>query len=172
MKTNRACRACKRPFAADRRNRRQQRYCSEPECQRERRRRAQRERRNRSNRRPGNSSPDGKHTRFPAHLTLSEAVNITEDPFVVGLISHLTDTTDLEEVRWTIRRLIERGHQIMPRPRSPPILRRHPRRALAAKMRKSGGFFCSLFRGINERFDNIKEFFLSRARQFRQGGED
>ena len=93
-----------------------QTFCSRAECQRERRRRSQKLRRLRQRRtaQSENSlSSDGiNFIRLQSSTKLNEADSMLEDPFIQGLISMLSGTNDLNEIKNTIRRIIERGQKL------------------------------------------------------------
>ena len=116
MKKKSNCFACKQPFDKDPRTMSRQTFCSRAECQRERRRRSQKLRRLRQRRtaQSENSlSSDGiNFIRLQSSTKLNEADSMLEDPFIQGLISMLSGTNDLNEVKNTIRRIIERGQKL------------------------------------------------------------
>ena len=116
MKKKSNCFACKQPFEKDSRTMSRQTFCSRTECQRERRRRSQKLRRLKQ-RGPvqsedRQSSGGINFNGLQCDMKPIEAESILEDPFVQGLISMLIGTSDLNEVKSTIRRLIEHGQKL------------------------------------------------------------
>ena len=93
-----------------------QTFCSRAECQRERRRRSQKLRRLRQSSTAQSedslSSAGINFIRLQSSTKPNEADSILEDPFIQGLISMLSGTSDLDEVKNTIRRIIERGQKL------------------------------------------------------------
>lgn len=116
MKKKSNCFACKQPFDKDPRTMSRQTFCSRAECQRERRRRSQKLRRLRQSRTAQSEdslSSDGiNFIRLQSSTKPNEAYSMLEDPFIQGLISMLSGTSDLDEVKNTIRHVIERGRKL------------------------------------------------------------
>lgn len=117
MKTVKSCEACKQPFEADPRAGGHHAYCSTSECQRERRRRSQRHRRaaKSSFNKPSDAMLGGgaNSSRLQSEVKPREAETIAEDAFMLGLMSMLCDTSDLDELRGTIMRLRKRGQKLL-----------------------------------------------------------
>ena len=97
------CRACGEPFTPDFRNRKLQVYCGQPDCQRQRRSQAQRERR----RSPRKEAP------LTRRLKPSEAAWLKKHPLIIGLISVLMGSTDLNEIETFCAAASERGRRIL-----------------------------------------------------------
>jgi hypothetical protein len=112
LSSHRKCQACSMLFAVDPRNSERQRFCSNPDCQRERRRREQRWRRTPALERLCselvNDDPKAAR-RLQKASRIPEALIDTQSPILVGLISMLIDSKDREEISKTLRRLWERG---------------------------------------------------------------
>ena len=115
-KTVKRCEACKQPFEADPRTEERQAYCSSSGCQRERRRRSQRHRRieKSSFHQPRRETPGGgeNSSRLHGASRLIEADTITEDPLILGLMSMLCGTDNLDELQAMMMRLKIRGQKI------------------------------------------------------------
>ena len=103
-------------FAVDHRNSERQRFRSSPDCRRERRRREQRLRQATALERLcaalQNDDPKAvrglhKASRFP------EALIDAQSPILIGLISMLIDSADREEISNTLRKLWQRGFEIL-----------------------------------------------------------
>ena len=107
MKITRKCRGCHTPFAVDYRNSQKQRFCSDPACQRARRRDSQQQRRAKA------SDNQTASTQLQSASCASEAVWASQSPVLIGLISFLTDTYCKDAVRETLRRLSLRGQTIL-----------------------------------------------------------
>ena len=110
------CLACKQPFEKDPRTISRQTFCSKAECQRERRRRSQKLRRLRQ-RRPTqseNRSPSGgiNFSQLQCKMKPTKAESVLEDVFIQGLISMLSGTSDLNEVKNTIRCIFKHGRKL------------------------------------------------------------
>ena len=112
MKTTTNCKACARLFRVDHRNRHHHSYCSDAKCQRQRRAQAQKDCRTKSAA-EGSRRVAGATSRLQAGVKPSEAVWHTESPMFIGLISMLTGSTDLEDIKAVCRRLNERGSNIL-----------------------------------------------------------
>ena len=128
MKTSCACEACKKPFIPDPRHRHHQRFCSRAACQRARRQENQWLRRNRTQ----------STLRLPEAMILTaqglpaseaamkphEAVLEQFHPIIIGLISHLIDSTAQEDIAAFLRRCALRGHDILYPPKPAPVMER------------------------------------------------
>ena len=112
MKATRNCKACARPFAVDHRNGHHQAYCPDAECQRQRRTEAQKRRRTTHVTKAALDSA-GVSSRLRPEVKLTEADWYAEHPMIIGLISMLTGSTDLEEIKTVCRKLGERGRNIL-----------------------------------------------------------
>lgn len=111
------CRGCGALLKADYRNALRQHFCGKKGCQKLRRSLRQRLRRQgqRSTlvpqKEPG-AKP--KQNRRPQRASLISPPDIrTENPVIIGLISMITGSTNLEEIEATYRQLWIRGKQIM-----------------------------------------------------------
>ena len=112
LKTTRNCRACARLFEVDHRNRHHQAYCPDARCQRQRRAQAQQQRRT-TRRTASSAAVNGAGRRSQDDVKPSEADWIVASPMFIGLISMLTGSTDLGEIKAVSRRLHERGMNIL-----------------------------------------------------------
>ena len=119
----RKCQACNELFRPDPRNGERQRFCSNVSCRQERRRREQRLRRatllericaELLSKRPKVGRGLQKASPIP------EALMDTQSPVLIGLISMLIDSVDREEIHQAIRRLWQRGFEILNPPHSKP----------------------------------------------------
>jgi hypothetical protein len=123
------CKACGRRFKADRRNQDRQSFCSRKSCQRQRRTLQQRLRRLNAATRPGSPGPASVAPQGPRRLqaasVISEADIRAENPVIIGLISMLTGTTDLEQIEKTYRQLWLRGMQIICEKSGPELRNPH-----------------------------------------------
>ena len=112
----RKCQVCNTLYATDSRNSERQRFCSSPDCQRERRRREQRLRRTKVLERLWlellKDDPKPRRGLQKASL-LPEASIDTQSPILIGLISMLIDSEDREEIAKVLRRLWRRGVEIL-----------------------------------------------------------
>jgi len=103
-------------FEVDARNSERQRFCSKPECQRERRRREQRLRRATALDRLCadllNDDPRAAR-RLQVASQIPEALIESQSPILIGLISMLIDSNDREEISKTLHKLWQRGVQIL-----------------------------------------------------------
>src|SRR6266403_2095957 len=97
------CEACGKSFTPDFRNRKRQVFCGLAECQRQRRNQAQRERRRIPRK-------EGLRTR---RLKPSEAAWLKKHPLIIGLISVLMGSTDLNEIETFCAAASERGRRIL-----------------------------------------------------------
>ena len=111
------CRGCGALLKADYRNAQRQHFCGRKGCQKLRRSLRQRLRRQRQrptrmpSKKPG-AKP--KQARRPQEASLiSEAEITAESPVIIGLISMITGSTNLEEIQATYRQLWLRGVQIL-----------------------------------------------------------
>jgi hypothetical protein len=122
-------------FAVDHRNSERQRFCSNPDCQRERRRREQRLRRAPALERLCsellNDDPKAAR-RLQKASRIPEALIDTQSPLLVGLISMLIDSKDREEISKALRRLWERGVEIL----NPQLSKRQPKRLQGSPIEK------------------------------------
>jgi len=117
MKSTVKCKDCEREFAPDRRNQWRQAYCPTKSCQRRRRTLQQRLRRQKEAARPKRpespfNEPEGGR-RLQTASVISEADFRAENPVIIGLISMLTGTIDVEQIERTYRQLLLRGMQII-----------------------------------------------------------
>ena len=87
----------------DFRNRKRQLFCALPDCQCQRRSQAQRERR----------SGPRKETSLARRLKPSEAAWLKKHPLIIGLISVLVGSTDLNEIETFCAAASERGRRIL-----------------------------------------------------------
>ena len=132
-RSHRKCQACSVLFAVDPRNSERQRFCSSSDCQRERRRREQRLRRATVLERLCVEllNDDAKSLReLQAASRIPEALIDTQSPILIGLVSMLIDSEDREEISKALRRLGERGIQILNPPFGEKQLKRLPRRLI------------------------------------------
>jgi hypothetical protein len=139
-RSHRKCQACSVLFAVDLRNSERQRFCSNADCQRERRRREQRVRRASALERLcaelQNDDPRPVR-RLHAASRIPEALIDTQSPIVIGLISILIDSEDRDEISKALRRLWQRGAEILNPQIEEMKLNRPPRKPigrLAAKL--------------------------------------
>ena len=129
-RSHRKCQACSVLFSVDPRNSERQRFCSNADCQRERRRREQRLRRATALERLCAEllNHDPKPVRkLQAASRIPEALIDTQSPILIGLISMLIDSEDREEISKALRRLGERGIQILNPPFGEKQLKSLPR---------------------------------------------
>ena len=103
MASKRKCGACGHHFEPDYRNRTRQAFCRRPECRRSRRAAAQRKRRSQAQR-------DIPLTR---RLKPSEARWLRKNPLIIGLVSVLIGSTDLEQIETFCASAILRGGKIL-----------------------------------------------------------
>src|SRR5258708_1287595 len=102
--------------SVDPRNSERQRFCSNADCQREPRRREQRLRRATALERLCAEllNDDPKPVReLQAASRIPEALIDTQSPILIGLISMLIDSEDREEISKALRRLWQRGLEIL-----------------------------------------------------------
>ena len=111
------CRGCGAKLKADYRNAQRQHFCGRKGCQKLRRTLRQRLRRQgqHSTQVPSKTaSAKPKQTRRPQEASLiSEVAVAAENPVIIGLISMITGSTNLEEIQATYRQLWLRGVQIL-----------------------------------------------------------
>jgi hypothetical protein len=115
-RSHRKCQACSVLFAANNHNSERQRFCSKPDCQRERRRREQRLRRATDLERLCSAllNDDPKAARRLQKASRNpEALMDAQSPLLIGLISMLIDSHDREEISKTLRRLWLQGFEIL-----------------------------------------------------------
>ena len=115
-RSHRKCQACSVLFAVDPRNSERKRFCSSSDCQRERRRREQRVRRATVLERLCAEllSDDPKPVRkLQAASRIPEALIDMQSPILIGLISMPIDSEDPEEISKALRRLWQRGLEIL-----------------------------------------------------------
>jgi hypothetical protein len=120
-------------FAVDHRNSERQRFCSSPDCRRERRRREQRLRRATALERlcAALQNDDPKAVRgLQKASRIPEALIDTQAPILVGLISMLIDSADREDISQALRRLWQRGFEILNPRLTKSQLKRLERRAI------------------------------------------
>ncbi len=103
MASQRKCRACGKPFHPDYRNAATQAFCPQPECRRARRAKSQRHRRDRA--RQGNS--------ITRQLKPSEALWLHKNPMIIGLISVLIGSTDIQDIEAFCAAASLRGRKIV-----------------------------------------------------------
>jgi len=84
-------------------------YCANPMCQRSRRTQAQARRR--ANQAAQTQSTES--SRLQSGVKPGEADILAENPLFVGLISMLTGSNDLDEIKIVSRRLYERGRGLL-----------------------------------------------------------
>lgn len=113
---HRKCKACSALFAVDHRNSERHRFCSNPDCQRERRRREQRGRRTAALEclcaellTDDPKTIKGLQKASP----ISEASIDAQSPILIGLISMLIDSQDRDEISRVLQKLWQRGFQIL-----------------------------------------------------------
>ena len=112
MKNRRKCKGCSQFFTVDRRNQERHSYCSNLQCQRARRLQAQKQRRHNQNQIvPVEGLP--KVSRLQNAEKPTEAVITPEHPIFIGLVSMLTGSTDLRDIKIVCHRLYERGRDIL-----------------------------------------------------------
>jgi hypothetical protein len=117
MEKTRKCRGCGAALKTDHRNEDRQVFCRKKGCQRLRRTLGQRLRRQRQQSKQltakGPTLPP-RPTRRPQTASLISPPDIsTEDPVIIGLISMITGSTDLDMIRATHRQLWIRGTHIL-----------------------------------------------------------
>jgi len=117
MEKTRKCEGCGANLKGDYRNAQRQHFCAKQACQKLRRTLRQRLRRQRQRSEPSGSErplPKFNSRRRPQAASLIPEADITaENPVIIGLISMITDSTSLEELQATYRRLWIRGVQIL-----------------------------------------------------------
>ena len=114
--SHRKCQACSVLFAVKPRNSDRQRFCYGSDCQRERRRREQRLRRATVLERLCVEllNDDAKSLReLQAASRIPEAIIDTQSPILIGLVSMLIDSEDREEISKALRKLWQRGVEIL-----------------------------------------------------------
>ena len=129
----RKCQGCSILFAVDPRNSERQRFCSNADCQRERRRREQRLRRAAALERLCAEllNDDPKPAKgLQAASRIPEALIDTQSPILIGLISMLIDSKNPEEISKALRRLWQRGLEILNPPFREKQLKSLPRRPI------------------------------------------
>ena len=109
MKNARRCRVCRRVFEVERRTEHRHFHCGGAACQRARRALAQKLRR----RREAGSSKETASRRLQTRVTPPEAVDLTQNPLFIGLISMLIGSADFQAIRTASRRLFDRGRSIL-----------------------------------------------------------
>jgi len=102
MAAQRKCRACGKRFETDYRNQAHQAFCQRPECRRSRRAEAQRKRRHRSRR----------EASLTRRLKPFEALWLRKNPLIIGLVSVLIGSTDLQQIEAFCAAAILRGTKI------------------------------------------------------------
>lgn len=100
-------------FGPDPRNRERQGYCRRPGCQRLRRALAQRARRQKVPTRQTPSRHAAQSRRRQAASGISEVDLRLENPAIIGLISMITGSTDLESIQQVYRQCWRRGLEIL-----------------------------------------------------------
>jgi hypothetical protein len=113
MKNTRKCRACGHVFEVDQRNQHRHFYCSTARCQRTRRLLTQQKRRQRQKIDLSAKKRVAAPTRLHPHEKPTEADMIANHPLMIGLISMLTGSTDLQDIATTARQLYQRGRDIL-----------------------------------------------------------
>jgi len=103
MAAQRKCRACGKHFEPDYRNHANQAFCKWPECQGSRRAEAQRKRR----------ALAKKVNSLTRRLKPSEALWLRKNPLIIGLVSVLIGSTDLQEIETFCASAILRGKKIV-----------------------------------------------------------
>ena len=107
------CRGCGKHFEPDLRNRDRQAYCHRETCQRMRRTIRQRLRRQEQQARAKGSKPQIETTRLQGASLVSEADIRAENPVIIGLISMITGSTDLESIEKVYRQCWLRGTELL-----------------------------------------------------------
>jgi hypothetical protein len=117
MEKTRKCRGCGATLKADYRNAKRQHFCDRKGCQKLRRtlRQGLRRQGQRATQVPSNSpSGEPNRARRPQKASLISETDITaENPVIIGLISMITGSTNLEDIQATYRQLWIRGVQIL-----------------------------------------------------------
>jgi hypothetical protein len=114
MKNMRKCRACETLFEVDYRNEKRHVICRSNEFQRQRRRQAQKARRLLgTSLRKIPVEPVQPPCWPQASVMPTEAAWNTDHPAFIGLISMITGSADLEEIRRISQRLSEQGRNIL-----------------------------------------------------------
>ena len=117
MEKTRKCKGCGATLKADYRNKDRQSFCARKACQKLRRARGQRIRRQQQRAaKPTSKAQIGtpKPARRPQEASLVSPPDIrAENPVIIGLISMITGSIDLEEIAATHRQLWIRGQQIL-----------------------------------------------------------
>jgi hypothetical protein len=120
MKTMLHCKACKKPFIPRANNRKRQSFCSAPSCQQARRSHNQRCRRRQANRNQTQSNQpqasDYKPFAVEAGLKPTEAALARFHPVIIGMVSHMIGSIYPDDILASIRRLCERGNDILHAP--------------------------------------------------------
>jgi len=109
MKITRKCRACGSLFAVEQRNANRHFHCPAVACQKSRRALAQQRRRQAQPARPGVKGA----RRLQAGPKPPEATILQEHPMFMGLLSMLTGSSDLQQLKIMAGRLAERGRDIL-----------------------------------------------------------
>jgi len=109
MPNTRKCKACGRPFEIDRRNADRHSCCSDAACQRARRALAQARRRVSQRTKTKLTAA----SRLQRGVKPTEADLLAEHPALIGLLSMLTGSSDLQELKIVFRRLSDRGRDIL-----------------------------------------------------------
>ena len=137
---HRNCQACSVLFAVEPRNSERQRFCPKPDCQRERRREAQRLRRATVLERLCSAllKDDPKAASGPQTAScIPEGLIDSQSPVLIGLISMLIDSADREEISNALRRLWQRGVQILDPQLTTSELNRLERKAIGKAAAKA-----------------------------------
>jgi hypothetical protein len=120
MKTESNCKACTKPFVPRENNRKHQRFCSEPSCQQARRSYNQRCRRKEmEGKRTQSKQPQAavyKSFGVEAGLKPAEAALARFHPVIIGMVSQMIGSIYPEDILATIRRLWQRGNDIVDAP--------------------------------------------------------
>lgn len=107
------CKGCDRHFAPDLRNRGRQAYCNRKECQRIRRTVRQHLRRQKQQARAKALELPLKPRRLQGASLIAEADIRSENPVIIGLISMITGSTDLESIERVYRQCWLRGAELL-----------------------------------------------------------
>lgn len=113
MGTTNKCKGCGKEFKTDPHNRDRQSYCRRQACQRLRRAHRQRQRRAEAVAGPPQGQPTTATSRLQTASDLSEADMRSQNPVIIGLISMITGTTDLESIEQVYRQCWLRGREIL-----------------------------------------------------------
>lgn len=168
VRSHRKCQACSILFAVDPRNSERQRFCSNADCQRERRRPEQRVRRATALGRLCaellNDDPTPVR-KLHAASRIPEALIDTQSPILIGLISMLIDSEDRDEISKALRRLWQRGAEILNPPSGEKQANRLPRSPIQKLAATSTAGRCFLNRDFRSIFKRRAQYDSGHCRE-------